>query len=87
MRAEEPRYIKDFQSGKLVYLDSRDDNPLVILETYNHMVDSIRNWKMEKKRELNPIEEMINSSLAEYENGSDGTTESEELLQLPSNKD
>ena len=84
---KEPRYIKDFQNGKLVYLDTRDNNPLVILDTYNHMVDSIRNWKLEKKRELNPIEDMLNSSLAEYENGSNGSTEQEELLQLSSNED
>ena len=36
-----------------------------------------------------PIDEMINNALAdmEYENGSDGSTEQEELLQLPSSED
>ena len=33
------------------------------------------------------IDEMLNSSLAEYENGSNGSTKSEELLQLPSDRD
>ncbi len=33
------------------------------------------------------IDEMINSSLAEYENGSNGSTKQEELLQLQSNGD
>ena len=81
----EPRYINDLERGKLVYIDSRDDKPFVIMETYHHMVDAIRNWKQEKER--TPIEDMINTSLAEYENGSNGSTESEELLQLPSNGD
>ncbi len=80
-----PRYIDDFENGKIVYVDSREKNPLVIQETYNHMVDSIRKWKMEKER--TPVEDMINSSLAEYENGSNDTTESEELLQLSSSFD
>ena len=62
----EPRYINDLKQGKLVYIDTRDDKPLVIMETYHHMVDAIRNWKQEKKR--TPVEDMINSSLAEYEN-------------------
>ena len=82
---EEPRYIRDFHRGKVVLLDTREDSPLVIMDTYHHMVDAIRNWKQEKER--TPIEDMINTSLAEYENGSNGSTESEELLQLPSNGD
>ena len=80
-----PRYIDDFENGKIVYVDSREKNPLVIQETYNHMVDSIRKWKMEKER--TPVEDMINSSLAEYKDGSNDTTESEELLQLSSSVD
>jgi hypothetical protein len=82
---DEPRYINDWNRGKVVLIDTRDDKPLVIMETYHHMVDAIRNWKQEKER--TPIEDMINTSLAEYENGSNGSTESEELLQLPSNGD
>ena len=82
---EEPRYVNDWHRGKVVLIDTRDDKPLVIMETYHHMVNAIRNWKQEKER--TPIEDMINTSLAEYENGSNGSTESEELLQLPSNGD
>ena len=82
---EEPRYIRDLNRGKVVLLDTRDDKPLVIMETYHHMVDAIRNWKQEKER--TPVEDMINSSLAEYKYGSNETTEQEELLQLPSNRD
>ena len=81
----EPRYINDLKQGKLVYVDTRDDKPLVIMETYHHMVDAIRNWKQEKER--TPIEDMLNNTLAEYENGSNGSTEQEELLQLQSNRD
>ena len=81
----EPRYVDDLENGKIVYVDSRDNNPLVIMETYHHMVDSIRNWKMQKER--TPVEDMLNSSLAEYENGSNDPTEQEVLLQLPSNGD
>ena len=33
------------------------------------------------------IEDMLNNTLTNYEYGSDGSTKSEELLQLPSNED
>ena len=33
------------------------------------------------------IEDMLNNTLTEYENGSNGSTEQEELLQLPSDGD
>ena len=82
---DEPRYYNDFNNGKIVFVDTREDKPLVIMETYYHMVDAIRNWKQEKER--TPVEDMINSSLAEYEHGSNGSTEQEELLQLQSNRD
>ena len=75
-----PRYIDDFENGKIVYVDTRDKNPLVIQETYNHMVERIRNWHSEKER--TPVEDMINSSLAEYKDGSNDTTKQEILLQL-----
>ena len=38
----------------------------------------------ESQKERTSVEDMLNSSLADYENGSDGSTESEELLQLQS---
>jgi len=41
----------------------------------------------ESKRNRTSVEDMLNSSLAEYEYGSNGSTKSEELLQLPSNED
>ena len=59
----EPRYIKDLERGKLVYIDSRDDKPFVIMETYHHMVDAIRNWKQEKER--TPVEDSISNALDE----------------------
>ena len=41
----------------------------------------------EAQRNRISIEEMLNNTLMEYEYGSDGSTESEELLQLPSDRD
>ena len=41
----------------------------------------------ESKKDRTPIGDMINSSLKEFNYGSDDTTESEELLQLSSDKD
>ena len=84
---EEPRYINDWEKGKVVLYDTREDKPFVIMETYNHMIDKLRNWKSEKNR--TPIEESINRSLDlwEEENGSNDPTEQEELLQLPSSED
>ena len=48
-------------------------------------IQKIREY--ESKRKRISIDEMLNNTLMEYENGSDGSTESEELLQLPSNED
>ena len=46
----------------------------------NQMIQDVRNWESERTR--TPAEESINSAidLWEYEDGSDGSTESEELL-------
>ena len=49
------------------------------------MIQEVRNWESEKTR--TPVDEMLNNSLEQLEwgdYGSDGSTESEELLQLPS---
>jgi len=49
------------------------------------MIQEMRNWKSEQER--TPIEEMLNNSLEQLDwgdYGSDGSIESEELLQLPS---
>jgi len=51
----------------------------------NEWIQKMRDW--ESRQERTPIEEMINNTLMEYEDGSDGSTESEELLQLSSNRD
>ena len=48
-------------------------------------IEKLRNWESRRKR--TPIEDMLNNTLAEYENGSNGSTEQEELLQLPSDRD
>ena len=48
-------------------------------------IEKIRDHEAQKER--TSVEDMLNSSLAEYENGSDGSTESEELLQLSSDGD
>ena len=85
---EEPEYIRDWNTRrKVILLDSREDKPLVIMETYQHIMNAMREWKMEQERTT--AEDSINNALAEmeYEYGSDGSTESEELLQLPSDRD
>ena len=48
-------------------------------------IEKIRDHESKKNR--TSIDDMLNSSLAEYENGSDGSTEQEELLQLSGNED
>ena len=48
-------------------------------------IEKLRNWESRRKR--TPIEDMLNNTLMEYEYGCDDPTESEELLQLPSNED
>jgi len=52
------------------------------------MIQEMRNYKAEQERLT--VEEMLNNSLQEMEweeDGSDDTPKSEELLQLPSDKD
>ncbi len=51
----------------------------------NEWIQKIRDHESKKKR--TPIEDMINNTLMEYENGSNDPTKSEELLQLSSNED
>ena len=54
----------------------------------NEWVQDIRNWKNEQNR--TPVDEMLNNSLLELEmeeHGCNGSTEQEELLQLPSDRD
>ena len=62
--------------------------PLLISTTPNQMIQDLRNWEAEQNR--TPAEESINNSLQELEwekDGSNDTPKSEELLQLPSDKD
>ena len=48
-------------------------------------IDKLRDHESRQKR--TSIEDMINNTLTEYENGSNGSTEQEELLQFQSNRD
>ena len=58
---------------------------LITFPNPNLWLQEMREWKSEQDR--TSISEMLNNTLMEYEDGSDGSTESEELLQLPSNED
>ena len=51
----------------------------------NAMIQEMRNWKSEQDRLT--VDEMINNTLMEYEDGCYGSTEQEELLQFPSDGD
>jgi len=59
----------------------------MIATTPGQWIQDIRNWEAEQNR--TPVEESINKSLIEleWEDGSDGTSEQEELLQLQGDKD
>jgi len=48
-------------------------------------IQKMRDHESKKKR--TSIEDMLNNTLTEYEYGSDGSTEQEELLQFQSNRD
>ena len=48
-------------------------------------IEKLRDHESQKNRIS--IEEMLNNTLTEYEYGSDGSTESEELLQFSSDRD
>ena len=53
----------------------------------NEWIQKMRDWKSRQNR--TSVDDMLNNALAdmEEENGSDGSTEQEELLQLPSSED
>ena len=53
--------------------------------TAGEMIQAVRDHEARENR--TSVEDMLNSSLAEYENGGNDTTEQEELLQLQSNRD
>ena len=52
-------------------------------QTANEWINKLRQWELEQKRTDPEFD--INSALAEYFNGSNDTTEQEELLQFSSN--
>ena len=54
-------------------------------QVLNTWIQNIRQWELERK--INDPEFDINNALADYFNGSDGSTEQEELLQLQSDQD
>ena len=76
--------IPDYYSNRVTLYDTRMAHMGHSFPT-DQWIEKIRDHESRRKR--TPIEEMLNNTLAEYENGSDGSTESEELLQLPSNRD
>ena len=53
----------------------------------NEWIQKMRDWESRQNR--TSVDDMLNNALAdmEEENGSDGSTEQEELLQLPSSED
>ena len=53
--------------------------------TAGEMIHAIRDQEARENR--TSVEDMLNNTLMEYENGSNGSTKSEELLQLSSNED
>jgi hypothetical protein len=74
--------------------DTRDDDQFNVAHmghdfptwpTAGEMIQAVREHESQKNR--TSVEDMLNSSLAEYENGSNEPTEQEVLLQLPSNGD
>ena len=82
--------IPDAFTHTLTLYDSRDDDPFDIAHMghsfpTNEWIQKMRDHESRIKR--TPIEDMINNTLMEYENGSNDPTKSEELLQLSSNED
>ena len=53
--------------------------------TPGQWIQDMRNWESEQNR--TSIDDSINSSLEEFNNGSNDTAKQEELLQLPSDRD
>ena len=79
--------MPDYYTHTVTLFDTRDDDPFNVAHMGHSFptgewIEKLRNWESRRKR--TSIEDMLNSSLADYENGSDGSTESEELLQLQS---
>ena len=54
-------------------------------QVLNNWIQRMKQWELEQT--IRNPEFDINNALADYFNGSDGSTEQEELLQLSSNRD
>ena len=52
---------------------------------HNEMMEKLKTWEIEQNK--TPADEVLNNTLMEYEDGCDGSTEQEELLQFPSDGD
>ena len=66
--------------------------PLLIATTPNQMIQDLRNWEAEQSRSgidivIDDSLLDLNNTLKEQEDGQDGSTKQEELLQLPSSID
>ena len=82
--------VFDQNQYEVTIFDTRDDDPFNVAHMGHSFptgewIEKLRNWESRRKR--TSIDDMLNSSLAEYENGSDETAKQEELLQLPSDGD
>ena len=82
--------VFDHNQYEVTIFDTRDDDPFNVAHMGHSFptgewIEKLRNWESRRKR--TPIDDMINNTLTEYENGSNGSTEQEELLQLPSDGD
>ena len=62
---ETPKYVEDWNRGKVTLVDTREDSPLVILDTYHQIVDKLRNWKAEQSR--TPADSSIDQALEDFE--------------------
>ena len=80
----EEEYIPEYYNTKVTLYDTRVAHMGHSFPT-GEWLEKLRNHESEKNR--TPIEDMLNNTLTEYENGSDGSTEQEELLQFQSNRD
>ena len=82
--------VFDQNQYEVTIFDTRDDDPFNVAHMGHSFptgewIEKLRNWESRRKR--TPIEDMLNNTLAEYENGSNDPTKQEELLQLQSNRD
>ena len=82
--------VFDHNQYEVTIFDTRDDDPFNVAHMGHSFptgewIEKLRNWESRRKR--TPIDDMINNTLTEYENGSNGSTEQEVLLQLPSDGD